>query len=54
MTDSGISVGLQIGTQPPLNAIRAYLLAARAMRLDSVMVIDHFQTFFPAPSGTGN
>ena len=47
MTDSGISVGLQLGTQPPLSAVRAFLLAARAMRLDSVMVIDHFQNVFP-------
>ena len=47
MRDSGISVGLQLGTQPPLSAVRAFLLAARAMRLDSVMVIDHFQNVFP-------
>jgi phthiodiolone/phenolphthiodiolone dimycocerosates ketoreductase len=40
-------VGLQLGTQPPLSAVRAYLLAARAMRLDSVMVVDHFQNVFP-------
>ena len=45
---SGISVGLQIGTQPPLSAIRAFLLGARAMALDSVMVIDHFQNVFPS------
>ena len=45
---SGISVGLQIGTQPPLSALRAFLLGARAMRLDSVMVIDHFQNVFPS------
>lgn len=42
-----VRVGLQLGTQPPLSAVRAYLLAARAMRLDSVMVIDHFQNVFP-------
>lgn len=46
-TSPGIAVGLQLGTQPPLAAVRAYLLAARAMRLDSVMVIDHFQNVFP-------
>jgi phthiodiolone/phenolphthiodiolone dimycocerosates ketoreductase len=45
---SGISVGLQIGTQPPLSALRAFLLGARGMRLDSVMVIDHFQNVFPS------
>ena len=42
-----IKVGLQVGTQPPLGAVRAYLLAARAMRLDSVMAIDHLQNIFP-------
>jgi phthiodiolone/phenolphthiodiolone dimycocerosates ketoreductase len=31
-----------------LGAARAYLLAARAMRLDSVMVIDHLQNLFPS------
>jgi phthiodiolone/phenolphthiodiolone dimycocerosates ketoreductase len=44
---SGISVGLQVGTQPPLSALRAFLLGARAMRLESVMLIDHFQNLFP-------
>lgn len=48
MTYSGISVGLQLGTQPPLGATRAFLLGARAMRLDSVMLIDHFQNVFPS------
>ncbi len=48
MTGSGISVGLQLGTQPPLGATRAFLLGARAMRLDSVMLIDHFQNVFPS------
>lgn len=42
-----ISVGLQIGTQPPVSALRAFLLGARVMNLDSVMVIDHFQNVFP-------
>ena len=48
MISSGISVGLQLGTQPPLSATRAFLLGARAMRLDSVMLIDHFQNVFPS------
>ncbi len=43
----GISVGLQIGTQPPLSALRAFVFGARAMRLQSLMVIDHFQNIFP-------
>jgi phthiodiolone/phenolphthiodiolone dimycocerosates ketoreductase len=48
----GIAVGLQIGTQPPLSALRAFLGAARAMNLDSVMVIDHFQNVFPSSMWT--
>ncbi len=48
MNSSRISVGLQLGTQPPLSATRAFLLGARAMRLDSVMLIDHFQNVFPS------
>jgi phthiodiolone/phenolphthiodiolone dimycocerosates ketoreductase len=40
-------VGLQIGTQPPPRALRAFSSGARAMRLDSVMLIDHFQNVFP-------
>ena len=47
MTGARISVGLQLGTQPPLSATRAFLLGARAMGLDSVMLIDHFQNLFP-------
>lgn len=42
-----ILVGMQIGTQPPLSVLRAGLLAARAMRLESLMLIDHFQNVFP-------
>ena len=45
-----IAVGLQINTQPPLAASRAVVLAVRAMGLESVMLIDHFQNVFP---GTG-
>lgn len=47
MKHSGIAVGLQIGTQPPLSASRAFVHGARAMRLDSLMLIDHFQNVFP-------
>lgn len=47
MTGPGLSVGLQLGTQPPLSATRAFLVGARVMGLDSVMLIDHFQNVFP-------
>ncbi|ARG55429.1 MULTISPECIES: LLM class flavin-dependent oxidoreductase [Mycobacterium] len=47
MTNSAISVGLQIGTQPPMSGARALLLAARVARLESVMLIDHFQSGVP-------
>jgi phthiodiolone/phenolphthiodiolone dimycocerosates ketoreductase len=42
-----ITVGLQIGTQPPLGMVRGVMLFARLVRLDSVMAIDHFQNIFP-------
>jgi phthiodiolone/phenolphthiodiolone dimycocerosates ketoreductase len=45
-----ILVGLQIGTQPPPAVPRAALLTARAMRLESLMRIDHFQS---SPSRMG-
>jgi phthiodiolone/phenolphthiodiolone dimycocerosates ketoreductase len=44
---SAIAVGLQIGTQPPLASTKVFVAAARAMRLDSIMLIDHFQNIFP-------
>ena len=43
-----IAVGLQLGTQPPLSAVRAFLAGARGMGLDSVMLVDHFQNLFPS------
>ena len=46
-----IAVGLQINTQPPLAASRAVVLAVRAMGLESVMLIDHFQNVFPRNRG---
>jgi phthiodiolone/phenolphthiodiolone dimycocerosates ketoreductase len=42
-----IAIGLQIGTQPPLRTTELFVLAARLMRLDSIMAIDHFQNVFP-------
>ena len=42
-----ISVGLQVGTQPPLGMVRALAVYARLVRLESLMAIDHFQNVFP-------
>jgi phthiodiolone/phenolphthiodiolone dimycocerosates ketoreductase len=42
-----ISVGLQIGAQPPLGGVRALAMFARLIGLQSLMVIDHFQNVFP-------
>ena len=47
MAGPKIAVGMQIVTQPPLGATKAFALFARLMRLDSVMAIDHFQNVFP-------
>lgn len=47
MTPPPIAVGLYIPANPPLGLIRAYTLFARLIRLDSVVVEDHFQGFLP-------
>ena len=47
MATSRIAVGLGTGTQPPLGSIRALVLFARLIRLESLMAIDHFQNIFP-------
>jgi phthiodiolone/phenolphthiodiolone dimycocerosates ketoreductase len=44
---SRISVGLQLGTQPPLGATTALAWYARLIGLRSLMAIDHFQNIFP-------
>lgn len=47
MNPPKIAVGLYVPANPPLGTIRAYVLFARLMRLDSVMTEDHFQSFLP-------
>lgn len=42
-----ISVGIPIGTSPPIGRINALVRAARIARFDVVWAIDHFQSFFP-------
>ena len=48
MTPPTITVGLYISPNPPLGVIRAFTAFARLIRLDSVVVEDHFQDFYPA------
>ena len=47
MSRSRISVGLQIGTQPPLGLTTTVARYARLSGLRSLMTIDHFQNIFP-------
>ena len=47
MSQSRISVGLQIGTQPPLGLTTTVARYARLSGLRSLMTIDHFQNIFP-------
>jgi len=42
-----LKLGLHLPPKPPLYAMRAMLYAARAMRLESLTVWDHFQDLFP-------
>ena len=42
-----MTVSLYLPAQPPLGQLRQLMFAARAMRLESVMVWDHLVDFFP-------
>ena len=42
-----VSVGMSVGTQPPVNQIRAATALARLTGFDAAWTIDHFQGFFP-------
>ena len=42
-----VSIGLGVGTQPPLRRIALSARAARAGRLDAIWTVDHFQGWFP-------
>src|SRR3954447_9730444 len=46
MTPATVAVGLYISPNPPLGLIRALTAFARLIRLDSIVVEDHFQDFF--------
>ncbi len=47
MTPPTIAVGLYISPNPPLGLLRAFTAFARLIRLDAVVVEDHFQDFYP-------
>ncbi len=42
-----VSIGIGVGTQPPLRRIAMATRAARVYRLDAVWTVDHFQGWFP-------
>jgi phthiodiolone/phenolphthiodiolone dimycocerosates ketoreductase len=47
ITPDRVSIGLGVGTQPPLSRIALMVRAARAARFDAVWTVDHFQGWFP-------
>ncbi len=47
ITPDRVSIGLGVGTQPPLRRIELTARVARAARLDAVWTVDHFQGWFP-------
>jgi len=47
ITPDRVSIGLGVGTQPPLRRIALTARAARAARFDAVWTVDHFQGWFP-------
>lgn len=42
-----VSIGIGVGTQPPLRRIAFATRAARTFRFDAVWTVDHFQGWFP-------
>lgn len=47
ITPDLVSIGIGVGTQPPLRRIALATRAARTLRFDAVWTIDHFQGWFP-------
>lgn len=47
ITPDRVSVGLSVGTQPPLRRIGLLLRVARTAGFDAAWTVDHFQGFFP-------
>lgn len=42
-----VSIGIGVGTQPPLSRIALATRAARVARFDAIWTVDHFQGWFP-------
>jgi phthiodiolone/phenolphthiodiolone dimycocerosates ketoreductase len=42
-----VSIGIGVGTQPPLRRIALATRAARSLHFDAVWTVDHFQGWFP-------
>ena len=42
-----VTIGMTVGTQPPMRRVRTLLRVARGLRFDVAWVIDHFLGFFP-------
>ena len=47
ISPDSVSIGLGVGTQPPLRRIAMATRAARAFRFDAIWTVDHFQGWFP-------
>jgi phthiodiolone/phenolphthiodiolone dimycocerosates ketoreductase len=47
ITADRVTIGLGVGTQPPVRRIALTARAARAARFDAVWTVDHFQGWFP-------
>ncbi|MGA9596243.1 MAG: LLM class flavin-dependent oxidoreductase [Acidimicrobiia bacterium] len=47
ITADRVSIGLGVGTQPPLRRIALMARVARLARFDAVWTVDHFQGWFP-------
>ena len=45
---NSMTVSLYVPAKPPLGQVRQLMMVARAMRLESIMVWDHLQDFYPS------
>ncbi len=45
---TNFTIGLNVGTQPPISRVRLLTRLARVMGFDAIWTVDHFMGFFPA------